>query len=162
MGARRVEAPAPHSTAEREIIITRVVNAPRDLVWQAFNDPKALAKWWGPNGFTITTKVFDFSEGGDWIFTMHGPDGRDYPNSIRFTEIVEPLRMAHDHGDGDKVMFQAVITLDDLGAKTKVTLHSTFFSKEARDMVVKEHGAIEGGKQTLARLDEYLSSLKVH
>ncbi|MEO8067234.1 MAG: SRPBCC family protein [Flavobacteriales bacterium] len=160
MDARRSEAPTPSVTADRDIIVTRVVNAPREKVWQAFADPDALAKWWGPDGFTITTKAFDFSKGGDWIFMMHGPDGRDYPNSVRFTEIVEPSRMEHDHGGDDgKVMFKAVITLDDLGSKTRVTLHSTFFTKEARDLVVKEYGAIEGGEQTLARLDDYMQTL---
>lgn len=148
---------------DREIVITRIVNASRERVWQAFTTPEALAQWWGPTGFTITTKAFDLKEGGDWIFMMHGPDGRDYPNRVRFTRIVEPSRMEHDHGgDDDRVLFQAIITLDDLGEKTRVTLHSTFKTKEERDLVVKEYGAIEGGKQTLARLDEYMSTLSTH
>lgn len=148
---------------DREIVITRIVNASRERVWQAFTTPEALAQWWGPTGFTITTKAFDLKEGGDWVFMMHGPDGRDYPNRVRFTRIIEPSRMEHDHGgDDDRVLFQAVITLDDLGEKTRVTLHSTFKTKEERDLVVKEYGAIEGGKQTLARLDEYMSTLSTH
>ena len=147
---------------EREIVITRVINAPRPSVWKAFTTAEALAHWWGPTGFTITTQTFDFREGGDWVFVMHGPDGRDYPNWIRFTRIEAPTRMDHDHGgDSDRVIFQAVITLDDLGDKTRVTLHSTFFTKEQRDLVVKEYGAVEGGKQTLARLDEYVNNQKV-
>lgn len=147
--------------SDREIIVSRIVEAERERVWQAFRDPEALAKWWGPDGFTLTTRVFEFEEGGDWIFMMHGPDGRDYPNSVRFTEIVKPSRMAHDHGGDDgKVLFKAVITLDDLGAQTRVTMRSTFTTKEYRDLVVKEYGAIEGGKQTLARLDQYLATNK--
>lgn len=157
MDAERVETGPVSDATDREIIITRIVDAPPELVWEAFSDPNALAQWWGPNGFTLTTKTFDFSEGGDWIFMMHGPDGRDYPNHIHFTEIVKPLRMVHDHGgDEGKVMFQAVITLDVMGNRTRITMRSIFNSKEARDLVVKEYGAIEGGKQTLARLDNYL------
>ena len=146
---------------EREIVVTRVISAARERVWKAFTTVEALAHWWGPTGFTTTTKSFDFRVGGDWIFTMHGPDGRDYPNWIRFTRIEEPARMDHDHGgDSDRVIFQAVITLDDLGDKTRVTLHSTFQTREQRDLVVKEYGAIEGGKQTLARLDDHVTNPK--
>ena len=153
--------PVEGAIGDREIVVTRIVNARRERVWQAFRTPEALAQWWGPNGFTITTRSFDFTEGGDWIFIMHGPDGRDYPNRIRFTRIEEPSRMEHDDGgDSDRVVFQAVITLDDLGEQTRVTLHSTFFTAAERDLVVKEYGAIEGGKQTLARLDDYLRTLQ--
>lgn len=151
--------PVSGVVGDREIVITRVVDAPRMRVWKAFTTADALAQWWGPAGFTITTRAFEFKEGGDWIFMMHGPDGRDYPNRIRFTRIVEPERMEHDHGgDSDRVLFKAVITLEDLGTTTRVTLHSTFENAADRDLVVKEYGAIEGGKQTLARLDHYLGT----
>ncbi|MEO8733427.1 MAG: hypothetical protein ABI373_03755, partial [Flavobacteriales bacterium] len=76
-------------------------------------------------------------------------------------KIIRPARIVHYNGaDADKVMFQAVITLDVLGDQTRVTMRSTFTTKEARDLVVKEHGAIEGGKQTLARLDIYLNMIR--
>ncbi|MEZ4806384.1 MAG: SRPBCC family protein [Flavobacteriales bacterium] len=144
---------------DREIVITRNIAALRERVWKAFTTAEALAHWWGPNGFTISTTSFDFREGGEWVFIMHGPDGRDYPNWIRFTRIDAPSRMDHDHGgDGDRVIFRAVITLDEVEGKTRVTLHSTFDTKEQRDLVVKEYGAVEGGQQTLARLDAYLNS----
>lgn len=144
---------------DREIIVSRVVSAPREKVWSAFTTAEALAHWWGPSGFRITTSAFDFREGGEWVFMMHGPDGRDYPNWIRFTRIEQPSHMEHDHGgDGDRVLFKAVISLEDFGDKTLVTLHSTFPNAADRDLVVKEYRAIEGGQQTLARLDEYLSS----
>ena len=149
------------AVGDREIVVSRIVGAPRGLVWKAFTTAEALAHWWGPTGFTITTSAFDFREGGDWIFIMHGPDGRDYPNHVRFTRIVAPSRMEHDHGgDSDRVLFQAVITLDELGDRTRVTLHSTFRTAADRDLVVKEYGAIEGGKQTLARLNEYVNNLQ--
>lgn len=158
MDARRVDPALDADTTDREIVTTRIITAPRELVWNAFTDPEALAQWWGPNGFTLTTKVFEFKEGGDWIFVMHGPDGRDYPNLVHFTEIVKPVRMVHDHGGDDgKVMFKATITLDEMDGITRVTMRSVFNSKEVRDFVKKEYGAVEGGKQTLARLDTYLT-----
>lgn len=151
-----------HSTSDREIIITRTVNAPRDRVWRAFTTKEELEQWWGPNGFSVTTESCDIREGGEWRFMMHGPDGRDYPNWIRFTEILKPERISHDHGgDSGKVEFQATITLEDQGEKTLVTMKSVFPTAEAMQHVVKEYGAIEGGKQTLGRLDAYVSTLSL-
>src|SRR6185312_10531333 len=78
---------APSSTSDREIIISRVVDAPRELVWQAWTDPKHVVKWWGPRGFSDTTRKMDFRVGGVWEHTMHGPDGTNYPNKSTFKEI---------------------------------------------------------------------------
>ena len=64
-------------TTEREIASTRVFAAPRELVWKAWTDPKHIEQWWGPIGFTTTTKEFDLRPGGKWLHTMHGPDGTD-------------------------------------------------------------------------------------
>lgn len=161
MDARKVEtAPVP-DVADREIVTTRIIHAPRELVWKAFADPDALAKWYGPNGFTLTTKVFEFKEGGDWIFLMHGPDGRDYPNHVHFIEILEPVRIVHDHGDDEGMInFHAEITLDEVGIKTRVTLRSVFETKEARDFVANAHGAVEGAEQTLRRLDVLVKQMR--
>jgi uncharacterized protein YndB with AHSA1/START domain len=148
-------------TADREIVITRLVDAPRGLVWDAWTRQEHLDKWWGPNGFTITTLAIDVREGGEWRFIMHGPDGTDYPNNIVFTELKQPERISHDHGGDDgKVHFQATITFEEQEGKTFITMKSVFHSKEERDYVVKEHGAIEGGKQTLGRLAEYVSKIQ--
>ena len=68
----------------------RVLDAPRDLVWKVWTDPKHLAQWWGPNGFSTTTSAYACKPGGVWRFVMHGPDGRDYENRITFDEIVVP------------------------------------------------------------------------
>jgi len=154
-------------TADREVVLTRLVDAPRERVWEAFTKPEHLEQWWGPNGFSITTKEIDVREGGTWRFVMHGPDGTDYPNHIVFTELKEPERMSHDHGGDDgpserlgragKVHFQATITFDEQDGKTLITMKSVFPTAEALAYVVKEHGAIEGGKQTLGRLAEYLA-----
>lgn len=149
--------------AENEIVISRVINAPRSLVWEAFTDPKHLEQWWGPTGFTTNTKEFSFTEGGAWRHVMVGPDGAEYPNESIFEAIVKPERISYSHGGGkgdgaNDAQFEATITLEDLGNnKTRVTLRSLFPSEAARDYVVRTYGAIEGGKQTLSRLDEYVS-----
>ena len=148
--------------ADREIVLTRVLDAPRDLVWRAWTEPDHLIKWWGPDGFTNTFHEIDIRPGGVWRFVMHGPDGVDYDNKVVFLEVVRPERMVFDHGSGDDdagAMFRATVTFEAEGAGTKITLRSLFPTAEARDRAVREYGAIEGGNQTLARLAEYLKTM---
>ena len=98
----------------------REFDAPRALVWQAWTDPKHLAQWWGPNGFSTTTSAFDMRPGGVWRFVMHGPDGRDYENRITFDEIVKPERIRYHHGGGsdvEPVQFRTTVTFEDLGVQ---------------------------------------------
>jgi uncharacterized protein YndB with AHSA1/START domain len=159
------------STSDREIVVTRLINAPRSRVWEVWTTPEHLANWWGPDGFTITTHSFDLRPGGMWTFTMHGPaetvggvkGGQDFENQIEFKEIVEPERFVHVHGgddgDGRDVEFLSTITFDDQDGKTLVTMTSTFSTPEERDRVIKEYGAIEGGKQTLGNLAAYVEGL---
>jgi len=87
-------------TADREIVITRELDAPRELVFEAFTDPKHIAQWWGPTGFTNTIRSMDVRPGGVLRFVMHGPDGVDYVNEIRYIEITTPPRLVHRHGPG--------------------------------------------------------------
>lgn len=144
---------------DRLIVTTRVFEAPPALVFDAFTDPGHLARWWGPKGFTTTTQSFDFREGGVWRFVMHGPDGRDYPNRITFDEIARPTRLVYSHGgEGgyEAIQFQNVITFEDLGGRTRLTMSALFPSAALRERVIREHQADEGGRQTLARLGDYL------
>lgn len=150
------------SDSDREIVITRLLNAPRELVFEAFTSPKHVDKWWGPNGFTNTTKKMDVRPGGEWVYVMHGPDGKDFDNRIRFVEIIKPSKLAylHDSGiDNDPSEFKTIVTFEAVGSQTRITLTSVFKTKEAKDFVVREYGAIEGGKQHLAKLEKYLSEL---
>jgi uncharacterized protein YndB with AHSA1/START domain len=152
---------AVEDTADREIVIVRTVNAPRELVWRAWTEPGHVAAWWGPNGFRTTIHEMDFRVGGVWRFIMHGPDGTDYPNRVVYREIVKPQRLVYDHSDGKpnpSIAFKATITFEDVGGQTRVTLHSVFPTAAARDAVGGY--AVEGGKQTLARLDEHLATMK--
>ena len=87
-------------TAAREIVITRVFDAPCERVWEAWTNPQHVANWWGPNGFTTTIEEMDVHPGGVWKHVMHGPDGTDYPNSSVFKEGVKPERMVFAHGSG--------------------------------------------------------------
>ncbi len=156
---------AAQTPAENEIIISRVLHAPRELVWQAWTDPKHVSQWWGPRGFTTTTKQHDFREGGYWEHVMHGPDGTNYPNKSKFVKIVplESITFSHGGGreEGPGATFTATWTFETVeGGKTRLTGRMVFPSKEARDFVVKEFGAIEGGKQTLERAAEYTAGLQ--
>ena len=152
----------PSATADREIVQTRVFDAPRERVFDAWTDPKHVAEWFGPNGFTTTTHEMDVRPGGKWRFIMHGPDGTDYDNLIVYREVVRPERLAYSHGSGeadDPYQFEVTVTFADEGGKTNLTMRALFPSAEARDYAVREVGAIEGGRQTLARLAEYLAKL---
>ncbi len=146
------------NTADREIVITRVFDAPRELVFDAWIDPQHVASWWGPKGFTTTIHHMDVRPGGEWRFIMHGPDGIDYPNKIVYLEIARPERLVYDHGDeGDPAHFRATVTFEKQGDKTRLTMRSLFRSAAARDEVVTKYHAIEGGNQTLDRFGEHLA-----
>jgi uncharacterized protein YndB with AHSA1/START domain len=151
--------------ATREIVISRVLHAPRELVWQAWTDPKHVTHWWGPRGFTNTTKRHEFRVGGVWEHIMHGPDGANYPNKSTFKEIVPLERITFSHGGGRETgpgaTFTATWTFETVeGNKTRLTGRLVFPTAEARNFVVKEFGAIEGGKQTLERASEYVAGLQ--
>ena len=112
MSAMGRGAPAQSATADREIVISRVISAPREVVFEAFTEVRHLSRWWGPEGFTTTTRAFEFRVGGEWDFVMHGPDGTDYQEWISWTEIAPPERIALLHGEsrGDPNAFESVLT----------------------------------------------------
>jgi uncharacterized protein YndB with AHSA1/START domain len=152
-----------NDTSDRDFVVARVVDAPREMVWNAMTDPKHVVNWWGPRGFTTTIESMDFRVGGEWKQVMHGPDGANYQNSHVFQEIVKPERIVMSHGGkkegGSSVRFVATWTFEVVGEnKTKVTIHMVFPSAAERDRVVREFGAIEGGKQTLERLGEFVAT----
>jgi uncharacterized protein YndB with AHSA1/START domain len=142
--------------------VSRVIEGPRRLVFEAYTSAEHVAQWWGPNGFSITTRAFDFREGGVWEFTMHGPDGTDYPNRVEWREIVPPERITWAHGTGgdDFEAFESTVTLEERDGATVVTLRSVFNSREQRDHLVEQYHAIEGAEQTLSGLAEYIATLQ--
>lgn len=147
----------------RSIIGSRVFDAPRELVFAAFTDPRHLSQWWGPDGFTTTTHSFDFRPGGVWRFVMHGPDGRDYQNRVTYDEIVPPERIVYRHGGGadvEPVQFSQTLTFEDLGnGRTRLNWHGRFPTAEERARFIKDYGADKGLAQTMARLAGYVSQL---
>ena len=148
-------------TDPRSIIGVREFDAPRELVFAAWTDPKHLSQWWGPNGFTTTTSSFDFRPGGVWRFVMHGPDGRDYQNRVTFDEIVPPERIVYRHGGGadvEPVQFRQTVTFEALGERTRLTWRGVFPSAAERDRVIKEYHADTGLAQTMARLAEFVAA----
>jgi uncharacterized protein YndB with AHSA1/START domain len=147
--------------ARRAIVVTRVFNAPRTLVFDAWTDARHIGRWYGPQGFSITTHSMDLRPGGVWLFTMHGPNGVDYPNKITYLEIVKPELLVYDHGDqGTPGYFQTTVTFAEDGDKTKLTMRMLFPSAAERDTVVKTYNAIQGANQTLDRLGEQLAKMQ--
>lgn len=146
-------------TADREMIISRLLNAPRELVFRVWTDPKHIDKWWGPNGFTNTFQEMNVKPGGVTRFIMHGPNGVDYPNRIIYKEVIKPEKIVYVHDsdiDNDPSRFETTVTFESQGNKTLITLRAVFVTAEEYQKVVKEYGAIEGANQTLNRFEEFL------
>src|SRR5262249_25037262 len=120
------------------IVATRILDAPRDLVFRVWTDERHLAEWWGPNGFSTTTSAISVRSGGAWLFVMHGPDGTDYENRITYEEVVRPERLTYRHGGGgetEHIQFRVTVTFEDLGDKTRLTMTILFPSPEQRAQV---------------------------
>src|SRR3954454_8430209 len=147
-------APARSATADREIVISRVISAPRELVFEAFTEVRHLSQWWGPEGFSTTTRAFECRVGGECDVVLHGPDGTDYPEWISWTEIFPPERIALLHGESrdDPNAFESVLTFEPDGAASRIEMRTVFPTRELRDEAVEKHHAIEGGRQTLSNL----------
>ena len=144
-----------------QIITTRLIAAPRELVWKVLTTPEHLKHCWGPDGFTNTFKKYDLHLGGEARFMMHGPDGTNYPNRFIFRTIDAPHILAYDHdnggeGDFDHKFFGEVELKDEAG-KTRIELRLNEQSIAARDAIAKY--AVEGGKQNLDRLAVYVAPM---
>lgn len=148
---------------ENTLEISRHVKATPEMVFDAFTDPAHISLWWGPRGFTTSTIEHDLRVGGRWRFIMHGPDGKDWDNRIDYTEVVPHSRLAYQHGtdvDNDPSRWEVVVTFDDVDDGTLITLHSTFATADQYNAKLAI-GAVEGGKETLARLDDYINAADV-
>ncbi len=146
---------------DRELVLSRVFDAPRDLVFRAWTEKEHFAKWFGPRGFTITIKEADMRVGGLLRFDMVAPDGKVWDNRIEFLEMKRPELLVYDHGsdkDDDPDRFQVTITFDEQSdKKTVVTMRSLLPTKEQRAIKLG-FGAVELGYQTLDKLAEHLRS----
>ena len=161
MSATGRGATAQSATAEREIVISRVISAPRELVFEAFTEVRHLSRWWGPEGSPQPRGRSTSASAGSGCFVMHGPDGTDYQEWISWTEIAPPERIAMLHGEfrGDPNAFESVVTFAPDGAATQIKMRTVFRTKELRDEAVEKYHAIEGGQQTLSNLAAYVTEI---
>lgn len=141
--------------AAREIVTTRVVDAPRERVFRAWTDPEHLARWWGPKGFTNTFQEFDLRPGGTWRFVMRGPDGVEHKNESVFVEIVKPERIVFRHVSGPE--FQVTATFAERAGKTRVTFQMLFDTAAACEKV--KRFAVGANEQNFDRLEAELASM---
>ena len=142
---------------DNELYITRIYDAPVKAVWDAWTDPKQAAKWWGPRGFTITTHSKDLRVGGHWDYTMHGPDGVDYPNVTKYHEVVKHSKLVYDHGGThDKPpLFRVTVLFTETNGKTKMDMTMALETAEAAREISKFIKKA-GGNATWDRLAEHL------
>jgi len=146
------------NTSDRELSITRTLNAPIELVWKVWTEPEHISKWWGPNGFTNTIYKMEVKPGGIWDFTMHGPDGTDFKNQNMYVEVVKYEKLIFDHISAPKFRFSVSFTAQ--GNKTLLEWKSTFESAEELKKVIEVFKADEGMKQNVDKLAAYLLQLQ--
>lgn len=150
-----------NSTADREITISRLLNAPIDLVWEVWTQPEHIKNWWGPNDFSNTISKMDVVNGGEWDLVMHGPDGTDYKNKSIFKEVILHKKIVYEHVSAPK--FIATIDFEPRGSQTFLSWNMLFETKEQFIQVVKTFKADEGLKQNVEKLNHYLETrLHIH
>jgi uncharacterized protein YndB with AHSA1/START domain len=146
-------APSSAQTqSDREIVVSRIIEGPRSLVFDAFTDLDHLKEWWGPKGSTLETRSFEFRPGGVWDATIQNPGGT-FANHVVWKEIVKPERIVWLYGsaEDDPNAVETIVTLADRGETTEVTLQLLFGSKEQREQAAT-YNAAAGAKATLDRL----------
>lgn len=149
--------PAPdNNTENRELRITRILNAPVEKIWEVWTDPEHIARWWGPNGFTNTIHTMDVQPGGEWRLTMHGPDGKRYPNKSEFTEIVPLQKIVFRHFNPN---YFATVIFEPNGKETLLEWITVFETVELFETVVKVFKADEGILQNVEKLESYLAQI---
>jgi uncharacterized protein YndB with AHSA1/START domain len=146
------------NTKDREIFLSRTLNAPVELIWEMWTTPEHIANWWGPDGFTNTISIMNIVPGGKWNLIMHGPDGTDYNNESIFKEVIQYKKIVYDHVSEPRHLTTVEFVAQ--GENTLLTWHMLFESAEQLMEVVKKYGAIEGLKQNVAKLDIYLAGLR--
>jgi uncharacterized protein YndB with AHSA1/START domain len=146
-------AKGPAFSPKAELLLTRTFDAPRELVFKVWTDPKHVAQWWGPTGFTTTVEEMDVRPGGAWRYAMRGPDGKDYPFRGEYVEVLAPERLVfvgtihevHDHQVWTEILFA------EEEGKTKITVRQLYsFESDAT------RGAPIGWSMQLDRLAKYL------
>lgn len=144
-----------NSTTDRELRISRLLNAPIELVWEVWTDPEHIKNWWGPNGFTNTITKMEMMPGGSWNLVMHGPDGTDYNNESVFREVVKHRKIVYEHLTYPH--FITTVLFEKRGDQTFIDWCMLFDDRETLIEVAKVHKAEEGLKQNVEKLAAYLA-----
>ncbi|KOP39346.1 polyketide cyclase [Flavobacterium sp. WLB] len=131
-----------------------LLKAPTDIVWEMWTNPEHISNWWGPNGFTNTIHKMDFKEEGEWNLTMHGPDGKNYPNRSIFKEIISLRKIVFEHFNPH---FITTVLFESNNSETLLDWTLLFDSEEMFDIIVKAHKADQGQKENIEKLEKYLS-----
>jgi uncharacterized protein YndB with AHSA1/START domain len=147
----------PPTSNSNEIRLSRILAAPVQTVWDAWTDPQQVAQWWGPRGFTLTTHSKDLRPGGSWRYTMHGPDGVDYPNRTYYFEVQPRAKLVYDHGGSDDrpPLFRVTVLFAEINGQTRMDMTMTLPTAEAAAKT-REFIKQAGGDATWDRLPEYL------
>lgn len=145
--------------AERTMILQRVIQAPKSIVWGAWMNAETLPKWWGPDGFSCRTKRIDLRAGGEWVFDMIAPDGTVFPNHHLYHEVRPEDRIGYAllWGENGPKHADAWAAFEEQDGATKVTL-GMVFSTAAEFQDAKGFGAVELGHQTLGKLERFIAS----
>ena len=148
---------------DREIVLSRVIDAPRSVVYAAWTDPEQIQEWFGPEGMAIETREIDLNPGGVWRFDMVTSDGVRYSNRMVFLRIEAPALIEVEHGsdqENDPGRFRMLVTFDEQSnGKTVLTLRQMHPSKEQRKAKLG-FGAVEYGGQTLEKLARHVAKLR--
>jgi uncharacterized protein YndB with AHSA1/START domain len=148
---------------DREIVLSRLIDARREVVFSAWSDPKHLPNWFGPAGFKTETKEIDIRVGGLWRFDLIAPDGQRWRSRMQFRRIEPPTLIEIDHGadsDDDPARFRTTITFDEQdNGKTVITMRQLHPTKAQRDAGIG-FGAVEYGCQTLEKLASHVETLR--
>jgi len=160
--------PSETLSAPRTLVLTRVFDAPRQLVWEAWTNPRHLAQWWGPHEFTAPRAEMDVRPGGALYIDTRAPDGsiQAVTGTVREATAPERLVFTSRLTDEDGGVFveilntvRAAVTFDEMGARTRITMRAVFHSADARELVFRQFGAYEGAHQTLNRLARFLATV---
>lgn len=144
--------------SDRVLITERVFDAPRELVFKAWTEPEHIVNWYGPDGFNTRVEEYEFEVGGAWKYVMVGPDGSEKPIVGTFTEITPPERVVTSDTSEGAFGLMLTVSFEDLGGKTKLTLHTLHTSIEQKKMH-EEYGVMNGWQASFNRLEAHVASL---
>lgn len=147
------EQQTDHAATNRELHVTKMLPAPIALVWEVWTDPKHIANWWGPDGFTNTIHKMDVTADGEWRLTMHGPDGKNYANKSVFKEIIPLKKIVFGHFNPNYI---ATIVFEQAGEETLLEWTMLFETTALFETVVNVFKADEGLKQNVEKLSAYI------